>query len=80
MDMEMEILKVLEKNANRWFMIYELYYELFRIEINKQNECESYDRIWGIILALNSLFRKDKIEMTISAPQKEICFKIKNKF
>ncbi len=77
MDLESQVLEFLEKNPDKDFTIVEIVSGVYRIRASKNFHIEHSSKIWDVIGALNSLYKKGKVDMKLSSSRYAILYQVK---
>lgn len=77
MDLENQVFDLLQKNPDKDFTIIEIVMKIHGFKSSPNFHIDHYSEIWNVIGALNSLFKKGKIDMRLSSSRYAILYQIK---
>jgi hypothetical protein len=76
-DLENQVLELLQKNPKKDFTIIEIVTKVHGLKLSKNFHIDHYSEIWHVIGALNSLFKKGKVDMKLSSSRHALLYQIK---
>lgn len=76
-DLENQVLELLQKNPKKDFTIVEIVTKVHGFKLSENFHIDHYSEIWSVMGALNSLFKKGKVDMKLSSSRYAILYQIK---